>query len=84
MLACGGQKGEIAIWDVCENKQIEDNFKGYLPEGTYDVKDYDPNAQNTGGNEEEFEDMEDEENNSDYDDEDEDQAQKKSKSINQK
>ena len=44
VLACGGNTGEIAVWDTCENKDIEDHFRPFLTPGTYRAEDYDPNA----------------------------------------
>ena len=41
VLACGGSKGEIAIWDTSESKKIEEHFKPSLVKGTYDEADYD-------------------------------------------
>lgn len=43
VLACGGAKGEIAIWDTSENIQLEDHFKANLIKGSFDSKDYDQN-----------------------------------------
>ena len=44
VLACGGSKGEIAIWDTSESLQIEEHFKGNLIKGSYNQEDYDENA----------------------------------------
>lgn len=44
VLASGGSKGEIAIWDCSENLDIENHFKAGLKKGTYNPRDYDPNA----------------------------------------
>ena len=41
VLATGGSKGEIAIWDTSENKGVEEHFKPHLIKGSYDVDDYD-------------------------------------------
>ena len=43
VLACGGSKGEVAVWDVSENQDIEKHFKNFLVEGSYDKKDYNIN-----------------------------------------
>ena len=63
MLACGGNTGEIAVWDTCENKDIEDHFKPFLTPGTYRAEDYDPNAQPVEevAGEKDYESMSDEE-----------------------
>ena len=62
VLACGGSQGEIAIWDSSENISIESHFKPFLEKGSYDSKDYNPNAviEEEDGNED-FESMSDEE-----------------------
>ena len=44
VLACGGNSGEIAVWDTSENINIENHFKPYLAKGTYNPEDYDPEA----------------------------------------
>ena len=44
VLASGGNNGELAVWDVSENLNIENHFKNYLIKGTYNAEDYDPNA----------------------------------------
>ena len=46
VLATGGSKGELAIWDCSENKKIEDHFKGTLIKGSYDEADYDIDNKN--------------------------------------
>lgn len=51
VLACGGNNGEIAVWDTSANSDIEDHFKPFLAEGTYDPKDYDTNAVEDDDNE---------------------------------
>lgn len=58
--ASGGNRGEIAIWDCSENIDIENHFKSFLVKGSYDVKDYNPNAvlEEEDGNED-FESMSD-------------------------
>ena len=43
VLACGGSKGEVAVWDVSENNQIENHFKNFLIKGSYDENDYNIN-----------------------------------------
>ena len=42
MLATGGSKGELAVWDLSESKKIEQHFKGGIIAGSFDEKDYDP------------------------------------------
>lgn len=73
VLACGGSKGEIAIWDTSESLKIEEHFKPFLVKGTYDEADYDIDNNDhevaADGNED-FEDME----------EDSDEKPKKKKS----
>ena len=64
VLATAGSQGELAIWDVSENEQIENHFKPYLIKGTFDKHDYDENAPRES-NEAGFEDMEDEPEDSD-------------------
>lgn len=59
VLACGGSKGELAIWDVSENKVVEDHFKGYLISGSYNEKDYNINDANVA-HDNQYESMEDE------------------------
>jgi len=44
VLATAGSQGEMAIWDVSENADVEDHFKPFLTKGTYDIKDYNPDA----------------------------------------
>ena len=44
VIASGGNTGEIAIWDVSENINIENTFKSFLAKGSYNEEDYDPNA----------------------------------------
>jgi len=44
VLATGGSTGQMAIWDISENRQIENHFKGNLIPGSYSLGDYDPNA----------------------------------------
>lgn len=67
MLACGGSKGEIAIWDISENLNIENHFKGSLIEGSYSKEDYDPDAKYEevveGAEDDGFESMDDDEDN---------------------
>jgi hypothetical protein len=71
VLACGGSKGEIAIWDISESKKVEEHFKPHLIKGSYDVQDYD--IDNTDHElppqEDDFEDM-------DEDDDSEEEAKK--------
>ena len=38
VLACGGQKGELAIWDTEEDKQVREHFKGMMPEKAKTLK----------------------------------------------
>lgn len=62
VLACGGSKGEIAIWDTSESKKIEEHFKASLVKGTYDEADYDIDNKDhevPEDDNEDFEDMED-------------------------
>ena len=62
MLACGGSKGEIAIWDVSESKKVEEHFKPNLIKGSYDETDYDiDNKDHEEPDEDGYEDMEDSE-----------------------
>lgn len=62
VMASGGNKGEVAVWDCSENVDIENHFKSFLIEGSYDAKDYDPNAVIAEeDDDEEFESMSDEE-----------------------
>ena len=44
MLATGGSTGQMAIWDISENSQVEKHFKGKIIPGSYSLDDYDPNA----------------------------------------
>ena len=44
VLASGGNTGEIAVWDVSENLDIENHFKPSLAKGTYNPEDYNPDA----------------------------------------
>jgi len=44
VLATGGSMGEIAVWDVSENIDIENHFKPFLAKGSYSEKDYNPDA----------------------------------------
>jgi len=44
VIACGGNSGEIGVWDTCENINIENHFKPFLAKGTYNPEDYDPEA----------------------------------------
>lgn len=62
VLAAGGSKGEIAVWDCSENLDIENHFKPFLVKGTYDEADYNPEAvaEVADGNDE-FEDVSDSE-----------------------
>jgi hypothetical protein len=61
LVACGGNTGEIAVWDTSETTEIEDHFKPHLAKGSYNPEDYDPNAVAVPeDDDEEFEDMEDE------------------------
>ena len=46
VIACGGQKGELSVWDISENKTIEQHFKPYLIADSYNSEDYDANAVN--------------------------------------
>ena len=60
VLACGGNTGEIAVWDVSEDQEIEDHFKPHLIAGSYNPADYDPNAVNVEEDDnEDFESMSD-------------------------
>lgn len=68
MLAAGGSKGEVAIWDTEESEAIEKHFKPFLSEKA----PKEPNAIEDDGNED-FEDM-------DSDEEQVVQAKKKKKS----
>lgn len=62
MLAAGGSKGEIAVWDASENLDIENHFKPFLAKGTYDEADYNPEAvPETADGNDEFEDVSDSE-----------------------
>jgi hypothetical protein len=76
VLACGGSKGEIAIWDVSESKKVEEHFKPSLVKGTYDEADYDIDNKDhepvPEGEDDGYEDMED-------DDEEDKKKKKKSK-----
>ena len=38
VLACGGQKGELAIWDTEEDKQVREHFKVMMPEKAQKLK----------------------------------------------
>ena len=74
VLACGGSKGEIAIWDTSESKKVEEHFKPFLVKGTYDETDYDIDNKDhevPADEDQDFEDMED--------DSDDDKKKKKSK-----
>jgi len=42
VLAAGGSKGELAIWDTSESSRIEKHFKSMLIEGSYKSDDYNP------------------------------------------
>ena len=42
VVATGGSKGEMAIWDLSESQIIEKHFKGQIVEGSYQKTDYDP------------------------------------------
>ena len=59
VIASGGNKGEIAVWDCSENFDIENHFKPQLAEGSYDKNDYNPDAVIVeDDNDNEFEDVE--------------------------
>ena len=61
VLACGGNTGEIAVWDTCESKEIEDHFRPHLVPGSYNPADYDVNAVHQEADDnEDFESMSDE------------------------
>ena len=42
VLATGGSRGELAIWDLSESERIEGHFKSHLTAGSYKTEDYDP------------------------------------------
>ena len=44
VLACGGNTGEIGVWDISESVDIENHFKPFLQPGTYSLDDYNPDA----------------------------------------
>lgn len=59
VLSCGGNTGEIAVWDVSSSPEIEEHFKPNLVAGSYNPEDYDPNAVAVEADgDEDFEDME--------------------------
>lgn len=66
VVACGGQKGEVSVWDMSEDKEIDAHFKSYLIEDSYDVKDYNKDAA-ADEYESMSDEMEDEEDNEDND-----------------
>lgn len=61
VIATGGSKGELAIWDLSESQRIEGHFKSHIVQGSYKTEDYDP--ANPGNKKEDRADQ-------DYDDED--------------
>lgn len=38
VLAAGGQKGEVAIWDTEEDSKVRTQFKGQMPEKAKNLK----------------------------------------------
>ena len=38
VLAAGGQKGEVAIWDTEEDSKVRQQFKGQMPEKAKSLK----------------------------------------------
>ena len=38
VLATGGQKGELAVWDTEEDQRVLKHFKGMLPQGAQQLK----------------------------------------------
>ena len=62
VLACGGQSGEIAVWDTSENKKIEEHFKPSLVRGTYDEASYNPdgNPEEVADDDDQYESMSEE------------------------
>ena len=42
VVASGGSKGELAIWDLSESQIIEQRFKSSIIKGSYSSNDYDP------------------------------------------
>jgi len=80
VLACGGSKGELAVWDTSESKAVEKHFKSFLVEGSYQKEDYNINDANVE-HEDDYESMsdEDEDEDQDQDEEEEDEKPKKKK-----
>jgi len=44
VVASGGSKGALAVWDISENKAAEAHFKNFLVAGSYKPEDYNPEA----------------------------------------
>mmetsp|Transcript_33252 Transcript_33252/g.50997 ORF Transcript_33252/g.50997 Transcript_33252/m.50997 type:complete len:132 (+) Transcript_33252:1155-1550(+) len=75
VLATGGSKGALAVWDSSENKIVEEYFKKFLVPGTYDLADYNPDEPRP-----ETEGVADEEGFVDVDDDSEEEEKPKKKS----